>query len=591
MSAQEYLFTGAGDGTTWHDPNNWNPQVVPGSIFSTLTIPEGMTVINEDTIIFNFGNIVGGGTLVNNSVFSFSGSTALSRGVSNISIINNASLLNEVPNNPTGLSGGTTITNNLTGTITFDGLGMFSVSTEDKIINNGGTIKSIHSGNLVLSVLIENNNGTFEIENGELYLATGYDSNLCVFQDGTYNVAENATFWLGNHTLQGTFHGQVDGAFGLVGNGANILTISDTLTNELAGNGLTFYFGSLQGGGTFINNTKFNITNDGGGLGKMIQNITIINNGEFNSAFSNNNTSWGLWDGSEIYNEATGVMNIGLGFNGNTGEETLYNNGGLVLTTNDVGIGVNFINSGLFEYGPYEFTFAIGSVLVNNTIDGTFLGTGTLGLNIAQALINNGIFTSGAGASKSFIYNGYRQDEDARLVVDINGNTPETEFDVIQADFGGAFDMNGTIEVNLGFAPQIEDEFAILFSVNRAVVCGLPATISANYNGFNYVFDVICEGNSVVLKVSGIILDNQDVISEITSVYPNPSNGNFAIDFGTIHSNVSVQISNLLGQIISTETYVSTNKIENIIAGPMGAYLVKISTSDGISKTYKIIKN
>lgn len=242
ISAQErttlsfIVFTGNGDGTTWHDPNNWNPPQVPNNYFNA-TIPTGMTVTNEGTVIFINGTINGGGTLINNSVFSFSGVAALSRGTSNISIINNATLLSEVPNNPTVISGGTTITNTATGTITFDGLGMNSDSIDDKIINNGGVIRSITSFSLSVLTIIENNNGTISVENGNLDFHTGLSPSANTLNGGTYNVVAGSKLTLGNFTLGGTFSGQVDGAFGL--QGYNFI-IDGTLINEIGGNGLTF---------------------------------------------------------------------------------------------------------------------------------------------------------------------------------------------------------------------------------------------------------------------------------------------------------------------------------------------------------------
>lgn len=592
ISAQDFLFTGNGDGSTWHDPNNWNPQQVPGAIFNEVTIPNGMTVINEGTVVFNFGNIVGGGTIINNATFTFSAQGLGSKVLNNISFINNATVHSNVPESGfTSLTGGTTITNAVTGIIEFDGVGITSNTAAEKLINNGGIIRSIHPGSLVLQLVIQNNNGTIDVQNGDLYLATGGNNNtINLLQDGIYNVAQNASLSVGDYTLAGTFNGQIDGVFSLLGNGANIITLNGTLTNELMGNGLTFYFGSLEGGGTLVNNTKFNITNDGGGLGKVIRNINIINNGEFNSVLSNNNTSWGLWDDSQITNTASGTMNIGLGFNGNTGTESIQNNGDIIITNNVI-LGINLTNNGLFDYGSNELTFTLGGYQIENTIDGTFLGTGQLNLNFSTPFINNGIVTSGPGANKVFIYNGFRQDENARLVIDIDGNTPETEYDVVQADNGGAFDMNGTIQVNLGFAPALDDEFTVLFSVNRTVICGLPATISANYQGMEYTFDVICGGIEVVLKVSDITLGIDDIALKDLSIYPNPSNGHFTIDLKQEYQEVTIQISNMLGQVIATESFAQARTIEQQINAQAGMYFVTIATETGATKTFKVIKN
>jgi len=75
------------------------------------------------------------------------------------------------------------------------------------------------------------------------------------------------------------------------------------------------------------------------------------------------------------------------------------------------------------------------------------------------------------------------------------------------------------------------------------------------------------------------------------AIYPNPSNGNFTIDLGKEFANVSIHISNMLGQKISSSTYPSIKIIEQEINAPSGIYFVTISTSEGISKTMKIIKN
>lgn len=75
-----------------------------------------------------------------------------------------------------------------------------------------------------------------------------------------------------------------------------------------------------------------------------------------------------------------------------------------------------------------------------------------------------------------------------------------------------------------------------------------------------------------------------------TKVYPNPSNGNFTIDLGREYTDVTVQIYNILGQLISSEKYASAKTIEHRINAAAGMYFVKVSTAKEGSNTLRVIK-
>jgi len=83
-------------------------------------------------------------------------------------------------------------------------------------------------------------------------------------------------------------------------------------------------------------------------------------------------------------------------------------------------------------------------------------------------------------------------------------------------------------------------------------------------------------------------LDDNNLL--VTNLYPNPTNGNFTIDLGKEFTDVSTQITNMLGQVISSSTYASARTIEQEITASAGMYFVNISTSEGAIKTLKIIK-
>ncbi|WP_281298632.1 T9SS type A sorting domain-containing protein [Flavobacterium limnophilum] len=94
---------------------------------------------------------------------------------------------------------------------------------------------------------------------------------------------------------------------------------------------------------------------------------------------------------------------------------------------------------------------------------------------------------------------------------------------------------------------------------------------------------------SASLGINKPILDAEsDVV-----VYPNPSNGQFTIQFnGSRSENVKVEISNLLGQIVVQKDYKLTDGkkmlVLNIPDLTKGVYLLKVNSEEGVS-THKLV--
>ena len=150
--------------------------------------------------------------------------------------------------------------------------------------------------------------------------------------------------------------------------------------------------------------------------------------------------------------------------------------------------------------------------------------------------------------------------------------------------------MNGTIKVDLKYAAKLNDEF-VLLTANNITSCNLPATLTANYDSHNYTFNVMCNPKNVTLKVASIILGiEENELSSNLSLYPNPSNGHFSINLGKEYTNVTVQITNTLGQIISSKKYPSSKIIESEINDSYGLHFVKVIKATGESTTLKILK-
>ena len=102
-----------------------------------------------------------------------------------------------------------------------------------------------------------------------------------------------------------------------------------------------------------------------------------------------------------------------------------------------------------------------------------------------------------------------------------------------------------------------------------------------------------CSGSNNLYLLNGfdcLILGQEENPFSNISVYPNPSNGNFTIDFGKEHTTVTVQIFNMLGQQIASTSYAAAKTIAEEITTAAGRYFVKVSTPNDGSSTLKLIK-
>lgn len=76
----------------------------------------------------------------------------------------------------------------------------------------------------------------------------------------------------------------------------------------------------------------------------------------------------------------------------------------------------------------------------------------------------------------------------------------------------------------------------------------------------------------------------------LLNIYPNPTKGEFTIELDETYSNVSVKITNQIGQVISNTEYQNTSSIKNKIEGVSGVYLIQVTTDEGKSASFKVQK-
>jgi hypothetical protein len=70
------------------------------------------------------------------------------------------------------------------------------------------------------------------------------------------------------------------------------------------------------------------------------------------------------------------------------------------------------------------------------------------------------------------------------------------------------------------------------------------------------------------------------------TVYPNPTNGELSIDLGSTYNNVSVIISNALGQVVQSQNFSNSNVLQIKISGEAGVYFIEVN-SGGKKSTIK----
>ncbi len=72
--------------------------------------------------------------------------------------------------------------------------------------------------------------------------------------------------------------------------------------------------------------------------------------------------------------------------------------------------------------------------------------------------------------------------------------------------------------------------------------------------------------------------------------YPNPSAGNLTIELGKVYQDLTIEVHNIVGQLVQRSEHHSVNKVELNLEQPDGIYFVRLVSKDGGSMAFKVIK-
>ncbi|MCF8299128.1 MAG: T9SS type A sorting domain-containing protein [Saprospiraceae bacterium] len=98
-----------------------------------------------------------------------------------------------------------------------------------------------------------------------------------------------------------------------------------------------------------------------------------------------------------------------------------------------------------------------------------------------------------------------------------------------------------------------------------------------------------CVDTSICFTINNVGIVESS-ISPTFKAYPNPTSGKLNIDLGKTYNNINIVIRNVLGQIVLTQSFETTNLLKFEINEASGVYFVEIRTDEGGLGVLKMMK-
>lgn len=359
----------------------------------------------------------------------------------------------------------------------------------------------------------------------------------------------------------------------LISEEATFNFISGTIQGDIVNSGMVLIESFEE---KFFNNSS--ITNYG--------TIHVVDSGtiRFNNTFNMFNSA-----------QASIIIESPGGFLEDSGVATINNEGLIQMPFNETNRAFYMIfdmnNSGVIDVGENQmFLFLVSSQNLNNFSTGRLEGKGIL--DITSNFTNSGTY-SPAGLNEIGtldVVNNFTFSTDSTLEIEIEGSA-EGQYDRLAVT--GFPSLEGTINVDLKYAPVLGDEFTVI-TANNITSCNLTDYITAEFDGEEYIFEVLCNTTDVTLKVVPEILNVSDFSSEDNSfiIETNPVKERLKIKLNESvmsNENLSIVLYNYLGQALGQQKVHSSEIVLERNAISSGMYFIQLKEGDSILSSQKVI--
>lgn len=340
------------------------------------------------------------------------------------------------------------------------------------------------------------------------------------------------------------------------------LTIGDNNTLQLNGDLKVFTRINISAAGTIDWNGGAISKKNANGNYSWTDNYGTININspqikalENNMRFSNHGTiefnqgTLNINDGG-LYNLKGAELNINndnivIGYVGDGRHQLANSDGAIIRKTN--GTGVSSIN--LDSFSNYDSviecnqgTLAFGETLKGT--GGTLTGSGSFQLPPGHILSGN-ISPGNSPGILSFVGD-MTSGPSAIFNIEIDGPNAGTDYD--QITVSNDANLDGILNPILNYLPDDEASFEIVTATVLSS-CNFPSKITRNFEGTDFTFDVICRDNKLYLNGPGVTLTTPEMNTKSILVYPNPVRDFLNIQLGAVVTG-RWQLTNVVGQLI-----------------------------------------
>jgi hypothetical protein len=287
--------------------------------------------------------------------------------------------------------------------------GRWDNNTGTNSLVNTGTLNKTTTNNFTITVPMQQQNATVNVQAGTLTLSARSNTH----QDVSWSVASGATLVLdGTHTFSGTHSGEIAGT--LVQTNNTVQAGSEGATFTFTGTGYQWVQYTLNGGSAGLTNA---------GLLRMVNSYGRYLSGVLvNTGTLVHEAGTTYFNGARLQNSGTAEVRAGR-WDNNTGTNSLVNTGTLTKTTTNnftitvpmqqqnatvnVQAGTLTLSARSNTHQDVSWSVASGATLV---LDGTHTFSGTHSGEIAGTLVqtNNTVQAGSEGATFTFTGTGYQ---------------------------------------------------------------------------------------------------------------------------------------------------------------------------------------